>query len=246
MYALLKITQILPCLLIGLIIGSAISGDTALLGWSIFLLVADIVVGISLQFIINNRNSKATSKKWSPEDSEALYKLLLATVNQDNGGYTDSDADLSDSDFTEEEYEQKPDDICSKFERAYSDLEKCRGSVYTTFNKALSETYGAILLDVCNHIPHAPLSHTLVNFYEISTNKINGCNAIVYTFLFHQNSMCENVNIVLVHHNETIRLFAVETDIQRYVLCEYYGYRHINYGFVSLGEIETKIGKILN
>lgn len=245
MYILLKVTHILPALLIGLIIGGAISGNSSLLIWSIVLLIADIIIGISLQNAIDNQNAKAKRTNWSDEHAEILCNLFLEKINQENKESADFDEELSDSDYIEDEYDTESEDVCVRFERAYSDLEELGGRVYTTFNKAISETYGAILPYVCSHIPHAPSHRTIIGYYEIYTSKINNYHAIVYTFLFHQNSICENVNIILVHQNGAVRLFAVETDFSRYVLCEYSGYRHINYGYVSLGDIELKISEIL-
>ena len=43
-----------------------------------------------------------------------------------------------------------------------------------------------------------------------------------------------------------IRLFAVETDFSAFVLCEYSGNSHLNYGCVELKNVPTRIKEILN
>ena len=56
MRGILKLTQILPSLLIGIIIGGAIKGDRSLLLWGIGLLALDVVVGITLQYFVDKRS----------------------------------------------------------------------------------------------------------------------------------------------------------------------------------------------
>lgn len=52
------ITHILFPVFIGLIIGSAISGNSTLLVWGIVLLVLDIIIGVVLQHAIDKESYK--------------------------------------------------------------------------------------------------------------------------------------------------------------------------------------------
>lgn len=244
MHILIKLTQILPPLLIGFIIGGAISGNTSLLVGSIILLVADIIIGISLQAIYDKLQRTNTQGNWTTKDAEALQRAFIEMIKKDNDNDTHFDKGVPSRDEFTGEDRSGWDDICNKFERAYSDLEKHQGVISAPYHKAVEDVAGAILLDVCNHLPHAPLVHTLWNLCKIYTDRINTSHVLVYKFLHRQSSICENAYIFLVHHRDTIRLFAVETDLGPYVLCEYYGYRHINYGRVRLEEIATKIEEI--
>ena len=245
MHILIKLTQILPPLLIGFIIGGAISGNTSLLVGSIVLLVADIIIGISLQAIYDKLQRTNTQGNWTTKDAEALQRAFIEMINKEISNDTKFDRDETSCDEPAKGANSETDDICNKFECAYSDLKNRQGSISAPYHKAIEDVAGAILLDVCKHIPHAPLTHTLWNLCQIYTSGVNTNHALVYKFLHRQSSICENAYIYLVHHNDSIRLFAVETDFGRYVLCEYSGYKHINYGNVAICDVRAKIGEIL-
>ncbi len=54
MRTLLKLTQMLPMLFIGLIIGALIRDNSTLLLWGIVLLIGDVVIGLILQYLVDH------------------------------------------------------------------------------------------------------------------------------------------------------------------------------------------------
>ena len=80
----------------------------------------------------------------------------------------------------------------------------------------------------------------------VSIEDLNGEHALVYSFKYAVGSICQNVHIFLVHtHAGKLRLFAVETDYSAFVLCEYVDNRHVNYGYIELKHIPTRIKELL-
>ena len=251
MKGLITLTHLLLPLLIGLIIGGAISGESSLLIWSVVLLIADIIAGISMQTVYDNRQRDSAQGKWTRKDAAAFERLFIEKIMQEASREKLGDKYNKDSSSRVESMYNRDSlvwrSLCRKFEDAYSSIELRRGSINISFNKINTENAGAILLDVCKHIPHPPLPRTLWGLYEIFTERVNGNHALVYKFLHSQNSICENVYIYLIHtQDDKIRLFAVETDFSAFVLCEYSGNSHLNYGRVELQNVSTKIKEILN
>ena len=80
----------------------------------------------------------------------------------------------------------------------------------------------------------------------VAVEELDGKAAIVYAFRFCPGSICQNVYMLLVRTEEDkLRLFAVETDYANFVLCEYIGNGHRNYGPVELTDVPTKIKEVL-
>lgn len=251
MKGLITLTHLLVPLLIGLIIGGAISGESSLLIWSVILLIADIIAGISMQAVYDNRQSNNAQGKWSRQDAEAFERMFIEKIMQEectkNLGDRSGKACSSYNDSMQNKDSFVWRSLCREFEDAYSSVELRRGTINVSFNKINTEKAGAILIDVCKHIPHHPLPHTLWGLYEIFSEEVDGNHTLIYKFLHNQNSICENVYIYLIHtQDDKIRLFAVETDITAFVLCEYSGNRHLNYGRVELQNVSSKIKEILN
>ena len=62
MLALLKLTQILPTLLIGMILVGAVAGESAVWGTGLILLILDAVVGITLQMLCDRAAQKQNER----------------------------------------------------------------------------------------------------------------------------------------------------------------------------------------
>lgn len=257
----IKLTHILFPVFIGLIIGGAVSGNTSLLVWGIVLLVIDIIIGVALQ---NKNDNESYNDDWSSlsfEQQREIAHNLIEEAKQDmrdKGIDVDGEMKRFCDEFNREhrlgkypnETSHDDDDIseennlCDELDAIYSRL-KANGGARLA-NNIRGDEAGLFLLDVCEQIPHAPLPHTLAWLIAISVENLDGELAIVYSFRYAPNSICQNVFIFLVHTKaEKIRLFAVETDFSNFVLCEYSGNRHLNYGCVELKNVPTRIKEIL-
>ena len=231
-------TQLLMPLLIGFILGGAISGNSTLLIISVFLMVLDIIVGVTLQYAIDNDASRG--------NFENLTRHMYSTASKDtrNEDFNQGNR-LSGNSAKHSTKTQAEHSICEQFEDVYLEIEDnggTRGASYASGDEA-----SALLLEVCMRMPHAPLPYTIAGLYAVSSENLDGEHALAFSFIFSQNSICQNVYIYLVHtKNDKIRLFAVETDYSKFVLCEYSGYSHINYGDVQLNDIPNEIKRILN
>lgn len=77
------ITHILFPVFIGLIISSAVSGNSTLLIWGIVLLVLDIIIGVALQYAIDKETCKDDWHSLSFEQKREIAHNLVEKVKQD-------------------------------------------------------------------------------------------------------------------------------------------------------------------
>lgn len=236
----ITLTHILFPLFVGFIIGGAISGNSGFLTFGIILLVMDVIIGITLQNVFD-RSSYSNNNEFSNEHQKVISDFLITKLMQE------VKAQESEHKASREEKRQKRNALCEEFEDAYSILELGGGDKPVSFRDMRNDDAGSLLLNVCEQMPHAPLLNTLFGLYEVFIEDLNNTPAIVYKFLYHQNSICENAYIYLVlAQDDKIRLFAVETDFSAFVLCEYSGNSHLNYGRVELKDVPSRIKEILN
>lgn len=261
MKAVLTLTHLLSVLFLGMIGGSLVTGNTTLLGWSIFLLVLDIIIGISLQ---RSLDEKARNDAWdnlSFEEKRASAHATLESIKQamrDEGIDVDGEMEKFCDEYNREHglgtYSRESvkcatrspatNVLCDELVCVYTRLEANGGAMLT--NNINGSDAGLFLLKVCKQMPHAPLPYTLARLCCISIENLDGALAIVYSFEYSPNSVCQNVFIFLVHTKDNwIRLFAVETDFGKFMLCEYADGKHLNYGFVELKNVLRRIKEIL-
>ena len=261
MKALITLTHILFPVLIGLAVGGAVSGNTSLMIWGLALLGLDIIIGITLQNIIDKPytdawNSPASKEKQSDkanwtEPKEVEVKKEKTNIRQEkderyNGTREEPRSAENANQSYEKEGESERIAMINAFAKVYIDLKKDGGRQATLKDYKKDEAVGFLLV-LCAEIEHAPPLHTLVGLYEVYADKVFGLPTVVYKFLHSENSICENVFIYLVlEENSRIRFFALETDRSRYMLCEYYENRHKNYGVVTLDGAWEKIEEILD
>lgn len=260
MRRLVTLTHLLFPLFIGMIIGSVISGNTTMLIWGLILLVLDIFIGISMQHAVDKEAFNDEWNRLSSEEKRAVATILLEKVKKDMGyDGIDVDEDIKKfydefdrqhglgkySDYTFDDEESEEDDLCDKLDDIYLRL-KAKGGARITNGIRGGDEAASFLLDVCRQMPHAPLRQTLWGLNIVSVEDLDGSPAIVYTFRYSPNSMCQNAFIFLVHSEiQKIRLFAVETHLSTFALCEYSGNRHLNYGSVELKNVPSRIKEIL-
>lgn len=77
------ITHILFPVFIGLIISSAVIGNSTLLVWGIVLLVLDIIIGVALQYAIDKKTCKDDWHSLSFEQKREIAHNLVEKVKQD-------------------------------------------------------------------------------------------------------------------------------------------------------------------
>ena len=258
------LTHILFPLFVGLIIGGAIRGNTSLIVLGIVLLVLDIIIGVALQRAIEKESYNDDWNSLSFEEKREIAHNLVEKAKQDmrdEGIDVDGEMEKFCDEFNREhrlgkysnkyfddnkdEVQSSGNGMCDELDAIYARL-KANGGARLA-NNIKGDEAGIFLLNVCNRIPHAPLPHTLAPLCAISIENLDGELAIVYSFRYAPNSICQNVHIFLVHtEEEKIRLFAVETDFSAFVLCEYSGYSHLNYGPVELKNVPSRIKEILS
>ena len=135
-------------------------------------------------------------------------------------------------------------DVCVTFDEQYKKLsiEDKSHKIASLF----SDELGFLLLDVCELLPHAPATSTLMHIDTAIASDLDGMPAIIYTLRHNPNSICENALIVLVKTKENkIRMFTVETHIGTYVLCEYINGMHKNYGPAGEEVITKQIPELI-
>lgn len=134
----------------------------------------------------------------------------------------------------------------SKFNDIYEDLED-EGGARLVSEIDYEEDATAFLVDMCLIMSHAPHISTLSTLAGIFADHVGELHALVYGFRYSPNSMCQNAYIFLVNTKDSIRFFAIETDIFcGFCLCEYADGIHKNYGAVELAKIPTRINEIIN
>ena len=136
------------------------------------------------------------------------------------------------------------DYICRAFDERYGELaaENTEHKIQGLFR----DEYGFLLLDVCEYLPHAPHLGSLAPIRSACASSIKGCKVIVYEFYFNVRSIGENALLILVKTEEPgIRLFAVETHLGGYYLCEYRDNSHRNYGKIEPSAIAERVAELL-
>ena len=255
------LTHVLLPVFVGLVIGGAASGNISLLIWGVVLFILDVIVGITLQYLIDRA---ANNDYWNSLSFEEKRKVAHALVEKTKQDMKDEGVDVdgeikrfcdlfnrehhlgeySGENYDHDDDQSKEDELCDELDDIYSRLKADGGA--RLVNNIRSDEAGAFLLDVCEQMPHAPFPHTFVKLCAISVENLNGERSIVYSFRYAPNSMCQNVFIFLVHtKDEKIRLFTVETSLSKFMLCEYSGASHLNYGPVELKNVPTRIKEIL-
>lgn len=231
MKGLITLTHLLFPILIGLIVGAAIGGSTSILVFGIILLIVDIIIGIVLQYLVNKETYKDDWNNLSLREKESIVHDILEEIQQN---MRDKGMDVDGMENA----------LSNKFDSIYLELKIDGGARIT--NNINADEAGILLLDVCNQMPYAPHPASLNELGLVSIEDLDDNRAIVYYFNYVPQSICQNAIIFLVHSEvDEIRLFTVETDITRFVLCEYSNGHHLNYGRVELKDVPTKIKKIL-
>ena len=134
--------------------------------------------------------------------------------------------------------------VLKMFDECFTELFEEGGK--RKLNGLFSDNMGNLLISVCKVIPHAPLMRTIAPVDTAFTSKIGGASAIVYSFYHNVNSIGQNALIFLVKTGEAeIRMFALETHMGGFYLCEYYDNRHRNYGKAGLVALEQRIAEII-
>lgn len=143
-------------------------------------------------------------------------------------------------DFVKKAIEKKT--LCMRFD------EYCKSLTLPHLIEHITkDELGIFLLEVCDSIPYSPQFQALVSVKTVSTETINGLPTLVYCCNYQNNSFRQNVYILLVHTNDdNIRFFTIETDFSKFVLCEFSGNSHLNYGRVKLKDFSFIIEEILN
>ena len=247
------ITYILFPIFLGMTIGGAAGGNGGLLACGIVFLLLDIVVGVSLQGSIER---KANNDNWNNLTYEQKREKAHNAVEQAKQDLRDQGVDVDDrtekccDDFNREnklgEYAECTsieDELFDMFDEIYSSLEIYGGAIFT--GCMMADEAEAFLNYVCENMPYAPYVHTHMLFL-VSIENLDGEPAILYSFKYPSNGICQNVFIFLVRTKEgKIRLFTVETSFNGFVLCEYADGCHKNYSSVELENVPTRIKEIL-
>ena len=249
-------------LLLGLLIGGAISGDSGLLTWCIILLVLDVIVGVVTQHSVEKAMYNDDWNYLSFDEKRARAQKTIEKAKQemsDEGINVDQEMEKL-CDELNEEYKlgkyanekngcsksrSKENELFMRFNAVYSQLKSSYG-ITITFKNIRTDKAGVLLLDICDQMSHAPQQYALFGLYEIFADNSCGFSSIVYKFLYNQHSICQNVYIYLVLNKDlNIRFFTVETHFSDFVLCEYSGNSHLNHGRVDLGSVPMRIKEIL-
>ena len=204
-------------------------------------------MGIILQYSIDSALHNDGWNNLSFEEKRTVAHSMVEKAKQDmrdQGINIDDEIKKICDEFNKKHQISVETALCKKLDNIFFKLKANGGA--RLVNNIKSDEAGVFLLDVCEQMAHAPLPHTLVNICSISIENLNGELAIVYSFRYTPNSICQNVFIFLVHtQNTEIRLFAVETHLSSFMLCEYSGHSHLNYGPVELKNVPARIKEIL-
>ena len=123
-------------------------------------------------------------------------------------------------------------EICDAFDECYDEL--VSEGVPHKIEGLFCDRLGFLLIDVCEFLPHAPLPWTIKMVDSARSFKLGEAHVISYVFRYRLNSIGDNALLFIARTTERkIRLFTVETHRERFYLCEYCGYSHLNYGTVD-------------
>ncbi len=249
------ITHILLPLFIGLIIGGAVSGNTAAWVSGLVLVILDAIIGITLQYYLNRQETKTDMQ--SQEIAEALSQLK---ENLANDGWNDLT------------FEQKRQIVHNDIEKAYAEIENTQApnNQSKSHYSSLCEVYNALkatggnftfnkqndmaissLVDYCKTLKHSPpinsfsMIDVILPLYFIKDTPI-----ILYSFQPIGGYVGEIIELYLIANKDKIRLFTVERsykieNLPPFALCEYDGNNHINYGPINLDATHDKIKSII-
>ena len=260
MKAIITLTHILFPILVGLTIGGVVSGEGSLVVWGLALIAFDIIVGTTLQYLFEKSRRDAWNKL-SPEE-KIMINLIHQEIERDaKGGHSNARVGMNVANTksvnntqtkrnVNNSYDLKQkrpvNTMKDNFEIAYYNLTDDVSRRVTLRNTEGDDAVN-VLLDLCHRLEHAPLWRTMIGLYEVYAEEVGGFPAIVYSFHYSKNSICENVLMYIVLDKKSrLRLFALETDYSRFMLCEYYENRHKNYGVVSLDGVNEAIAKIIS
>ncbi|MBR3681312.1 MAG: hypothetical protein IKL79_04840 [Clostridia bacterium] len=249
------ITILLFPFLLGVIIIGAVSGDSGTLTFGIIALIADIIIGCISQYLADRPYYKSGYMNSSADDVKARISTSAKNNTKEANESTDKNDGSTASQNSKSDYSQylnfdylksyDPDNPGKTFYDIFLHLQE-DGTTRIIENK-LTDEARLFLLDTCYEMEHAPPRHTLFPLYAATAKSLSNGDAIIYSFRYHANSVCENAFMILVcTASNAIRLFAVETDGPHFFLCEYTGYSHVNYGIVDLSNTLLRINGILS
>ena len=248
MKGIITLTQILPMFFIGLTIGGIIVGNGTAITWGIILLVLDIIIGCGMQ------SSLDTSER---KDARNRFIEMMSTVNEAGGEDDEEEYDEEECDEEEnieeecndkenirEDFTNAQDRVRKMFYREYSKLREFARIIEGKWDDPAVN----LLFAVCNQMPYSPPPHSLFCTHVVVAEDLDGLPAIVFDFAYNPNSIAQNVFVFLVMtKEEKIRFFTVETSVGKsFMLCEYTGSSHCNYGKVDLKNALTRIKEVLN
>ena len=226
------VTHLLFPILVGLVIGGAIRRNPIMLAFGILLLTADVVIGVALQYTLENGKGGGGEGGLPPEVQKEVLRLLLeeaAETAEEQKSGTESEAEPT---------------LAERFDEIYIRLKAGGGARLTEI--IYEDEAGRFLIDFCSQLAHAPLPRTILRLCTVAAEEVDGMPAIIYAFRYWPGSICQNVYMFLVRtERDKMRLFAVETDYAKFVLCEYIGNGHRNYGPVKLENIPCRIAEVL-
>lgn len=240
-------TYIAASIFAGGIIGSLIVGNGMCLVVCAILLAFDIFIGISLQFVCDNKQLNERSKQmYIGNDSGTVHnRANTEKVQSCNAAFSKAPSSEKQRDYQPNDDVLKNNKTCAKMCAIFL-KERAQGDIRVIHNKRKDEAH-AFLRNLCRTMEHAPSLFSLDDIIAVSTGILNARPTVVYFFDHSPISICQNAFVLLVFTKEnTVRFFTVETSISTYVLCEYSGNRHINYGPVDIESVQERISDLLD
>lgn len=263
MPGLIALTQIAFPILLGLLIGGAIAGESGAVVAAAVLMAADIILGCTLQYFYERGTAKAAAREAM---AEAFADELAAQYEENRRADAEaSSEDLGGKDPTERsdsghssyakggeaQSQLEDDDEVDRFTknmvarmvlRAIHRRLMAQGGS-KSLNGILSDESGKFLLSLCQDMEHAPPSYTLSRATGVIACDLDEREALIFSFAHDPASYCQNAYIfVVLTKDNKVRFFAVETHAHSLYLCEYSGNSHINYGVVNT---ETMVGRVM-
>ena len=266
----ITVTHILSTVFFGMFIGGLFVGNGM---WAVglVLLIIDIIVGISLQHAYEQSVYKEVSDFQKVYDAFGDAAEEIRKKYADQGITFDDDEDEDDGKWFDEIMENlekdepkqtnnssvltttitssdSNDPLCqSQFvDKQRALYLRLRSSGARIVNSLSSDEAGLFLSQLCGKMAHAPLPFALYGIFSITPEDLGDAQAVVYSFRYSPESYGKCVFIFLTRTKENkLRFFVVETSNYKFMLCEYSGGSHLNYGPVELKNVPTRIKEVL-
>lgn len=196
--------------------------------WAFFL-VADIVLGCILQYFVD--------KKEEEKAKEIITEMFKESIKQ--------------------EILERGEELITTNQTKFYDERKALIDIHVKINELGLENFNSnktlqgqaisFYKSIVSKLPYGGQKLAHENIMDVVAEDVGNNFVLVYECDYLPYVMCQNAQVILVEtENKGIRVFTLETSFMGYVLCEYTGTAHNNYGSVDANSFRPLLLDIIN